>query len=116
MSTLWPELNYENWKETCHTLHRWTQIVGKIRLSKSPWINHGWQTTLYVTERGLTTSIIHDDKIAFSIEFDFVAHTLRINRNNGNELSFPLRSESVSAFYQKCISALRQAGIDVNIF
>ncbi|MFI4937392.1 MAG: DUF5996 family protein [Candidatus Berkiellales bacterium] len=112
----WPDLNYHQWKSTCETLHRWIQIVGKIRLSKSPWVNHGWQTTLYVMERGLTTSVIHDDNISFSIEFDFEAHELRIPRNNGNVLSFPLRSESVAVFYQRCISVLLEAGIDVKIF
>jgi hypothetical protein len=54
----WPDLPYPAWRETCTTLHLWTQIVGKIRLSQTPWLNHSWQVPLYVTVRGLTTSSI----------------------------------------------------------
>lgn len=112
----WPDLPYEGWKETRETLHRWLQIVGKIRLSKSPWLNHGWHSTLYVTARGLTTSVIHDGELSFSIDFDFVVHELRIQRSNGTTSRFPLKSESVATFYNRCIEGLCDVGIDVKIF
>ena len=72
----WPSLPLEAWIETCATLHLWTQIVGKIRLAQSPWVNHSWHVTLYVTARGLTTSPIPHGSRTFQIDFDFIAHQL----------------------------------------
>ena len=79
----WPALPYEAWKDTCTTLQLWTQIVGKIRLAKTPWTNHSWHVTLYVTPRGLTTSPIHYDRRAFQIDFDFIDHALLIQTSDG---------------------------------
>jgi hypothetical protein len=76
----WPELPYAAWKDTCQTLHLWTQIVGKIRLVRTPWLNHSWHVTLYVTARGLTTSPIPDGARTFQIEFDFIDHVLWLHR------------------------------------
>ena len=67
----WPSLPFAEWKETCATLHMWTQIVGKVRLALSPWTNHSWHVTLYLTARGLTTSPIYSGHSPFEIEFDF---------------------------------------------
>src|SRR5439155_19637469 len=75
---VWPALPFATWKETAATLHMWTQIVGKIRLTLSPWVNHSWHVTLYLTARGLTTSPIPYGERAFEIHFDFVDHQLRI--------------------------------------
>ena len=111
----WPELDYQGWKETCQTLHRWIQIVGKIRLSKTAWVNHGWHATLYVTERGLTTSVIHDSKISFAIELDFATHELRILASNGVESDSLLRAESVASFHRRLFERLREAGIEALI-
>ncbi len=74
--TAWPELPTEAWRDTYATLHLWTQIVGKIRLTKSPWLNHSWHVTLYVTPRGLTTSPVPDGTRTFQIDFDFIDHRL----------------------------------------
>ena len=74
----WPDLPLEAWSETYATLHLFTQIVGKVRLAQSPWVNHSWHVTLYVTARGLTTSPIPYGARAFQIEFDFVDHELRV--------------------------------------
>src|ERR1700724_4102768 len=82
-SEVWPELNYPDWKDTCATLHMWTQIVGKIRLTLTPWTNHSWHVTLYVTARGLTTSPIPHGTDTFEIRFDFVDPHLRILKSNG---------------------------------
>jgi hypothetical protein len=79
----WPDLPYPAWRETCATLHLWTQIVGKIRLSQTPWLNHSWQVPLYVTVRGLTTSPIPYGERAFQIDFDFIDHALRIETSDG---------------------------------
>ena len=83
---IWPALDYSEWRETCATLQLWTQIVGKIRLALGPWINHSWGVTLYVTVRGLTTSLIPYGSRAFEIEFDFTRHELRIITAEGDEV------------------------------
>src|ERR1043166_1328275 len=77
-SEIWPALPYAEWKDTCTTLHMWTQIVGKVRLALSPWTNHSWHVTLYLTARGLTTSPIPFGPRIFQIDFDFVYHLLPI--------------------------------------
>ena len=79
----WPDLPLEAWSETYATLHLFTQIVGKVRLAQSPWVNHSWHVTLYVTARGLTTSPIPYGTRAFQIEFDFVDHELRVLSSDG---------------------------------
>ena len=84
----WPPLPYSAWKATCETLHLWTQIVGKIRLTLTPWLNHSWQTPLYVTARGLGSSPIPIGAEIFEIEFDFVAHRLSVRTSRGAKDSF----------------------------
>jgi hypothetical protein len=112
---LWPELRFEDWKEGCQTFHRWLQIVGKIRISKSPWINHSWQTPLYLTSRGMTTSLIHEKDRAFSIEFDLIDQVLRIEVSDGKVDYFPLVSESVASFHGRCFMSLASLGIHASI-
>jgi hypothetical protein len=79
----WPELPTAAWRETSATLHMWTQIVGKIRLARAPWLNHSWHVALYVTSYGLTTSPIPDGAGTFQIDFDFINHHLRISTSHG---------------------------------
>jgi hypothetical protein len=110
--TDWPELRFEDWKETCQTLHLWVQIVGKIRLSKSSWIIHSWHSPFYLTERGITTSLIHDKMGAFSIELDFLTHHIRFSRSDGRRVVFPLTSQAVSVFYGKCLAAMKELEIE----
>lgn len=102
----WPKLDYSEWKLTYETLHRWVQIVGKLRLCKTPWINHSWNSTLYLTSRGLTTSPIPLSDRTLSVEFDFIDHKLHLLDSLGKALSIPLRQESVADFYQKFRHAL----------
>jgi hypothetical protein len=111
----WPELPTAAWRGTCTTLHLWTQIVGKIRLAKSPWLNHSWHVTLYVTPRGLTTSPIPDGTRTFQIDFDFVDHALRISTSDGGERQFALPGLSVAGFYEATITTLAELGIAVTI-
>lgn len=77
-TALWPSLPFEAWKDTCETLHLWTQIVGKVRMKLSPLVNHWWHVTLYVTPRGLATSPIPYRGGTFEVEFDFINHNLLI--------------------------------------
>src|SRR5450432_4658125 len=95
----WPELPTAAWRETCATLHLWTQVVGKIRLARAPWLNHSWHVALYVTARGLTTSPIPDGAGTFQIDFDLIDHALRISTSNGAKRQLALAGQSVASFY-----------------
>ena len=112
----WPELPLAEWKDTYDTLHRWTQIVGKIRLALTPLQNHWWNSTLYVTPRGLTTSTMSYNGRLFQIDFDFIAHHLLIETTDGSVKTIALRSRSVSEFYQETMAALASLGIHVSIW
>ena len=111
----WPELVYEEWKDTLDTLHRWTQIVGKIRLTQTPWTNHSWHVPLYVTARGLTTSPMPYGARTFEIAFDFLEHRLRIDTDDGASADVALRPQTVADFYRAVFTALAGLGIDVAI-
>jgi hypothetical protein len=111
----WPELPTAKWRDTYNTLHLWTQIVGKIRLARSPWLNHSWQVALYVTARGLSTSPIPDGRRSFQIDFDFIAHQLAISTSDGAQRQFSLTGQSVASFYQAVMAALAELGIAVAI-
>jgi hypothetical protein len=111
----WPELPYAAWRDSCETLHLMTQIVGKIRLARTPWLNHSWHVALYVTARGLTTSPIPDGARSFQIDFDFLDHVLRISTSDGGLRQLPLAAQPVAAFYAAVNSALAELGIEVKI-
>jgi hypothetical protein len=112
---LWPELAYRNWRETAVTLQLWTQIVGKVRLALTPWLNHGWQVPLYVTGRGLGTLAIPAGREILEIEFDFIAHRLGVRTSLGAECFLVLAPQPVSEFYRQLMSQLRELGIAVSI-
>lgn len=115
MSETWPALPYDPWRDTCATLHRWVQIVGKVRVSQSPWTNHSWHSTLYVTSRGLTTSPIPHGSRTFEIAFDFVDHHLEIRASDGARERFPLEPRPVADFYHLVLSGLSKMGLEVRI-
>ena len=114
-STVWPELPYTAWRETCATLQLWTQIAGKIRLSQTPWLNHSWHTTLYVTSRGLTTSPIPHGSRTFEIEFDFIRHALVIDVSDGSSRTIALEPRTVADFHAAVTGALDELGVPVRI-
>ena len=111
----WPDLPYHSWRETAETLQLWTQIVGKIRLTLTPWINHGWQVTLYVTARGLGTSPIPVGSEILEIEFDFISHRLLVRTSRGQEGNLPLEPKTVAEFHHQVMNLLNSIGIDVLI-
>lgn len=115
-SETWPSLPLEAWKDTYTTLHLWTQIVGKVRLSQSPWVNHSWHVTLYVTARGLTTSPIPFGERTFQIDFDFIDHRLIVQSGEGRTSGFALEPQSVATFYRRLLEELRKLDIDVRIY
>ena len=112
--SVWPALPFSEWKETAKTLHMWTQIVGKIRLALTPWTNHSWHVTLYVTARGLTTSPIPFGSRIFEIRFDFVSHELRVIGSDGGLKVIPLVPQTVAQFYRAVMSALDDLGIEAH--
>jgi hypothetical protein len=114
MNSGWPSLNYSEWLKTYETLHRWTQIVGKVRLRNEPWLNHSWASALYVTSRGLGTSAISNGNRNFSIDFDFIHHKLILQSSDGRERQLELKNMSVADFYTWLIATLDEWKINSN--
>jgi hypothetical protein len=113
--TAWPALPYAALKDTCETLQLYSQIVGKIRLARTPWLNHSWHVPLYVTARGLTSSLIPLDVGGFDLEFDFIDQVLRLRTTDGGAANIALAAGSVASFYAEVMAALARAGIAVAI-
>ncbi len=113
--TDWPPLPYDAWKETCAHLHLLTQIVGKVRLKQTPWLNHSWHVTLYVTPRGLTTGPIPHGERIFNIAFDFIAHELHVRTSDGGERRIKLQPQSVASFHAGVMEALKALNVPVTI-
>jgi Family of unknown function (DUF5996) len=111
----WPELPLAAWQDTYDTLHMWTQIVGKIRMTLTPLVNHYWNATLYVSPRGLTTSAIPYLLGYFSIEFDFIGHKLLIQTSAGDVRTLDLAPRTVADFYAELTAILAALKIDVKI-
>ncbi|MBV9303942.1 MAG: hypothetical protein JOY62_14745 [Acidobacteriaceae bacterium] len=112
----WPELDWEQWKETAETLHMCTQIVGKTRLALTPTQNHWWNTTFYLTARGLTTSAMPaDNGIVLDVEFDFISHEVVCRTSRGEIRRIPLRSVAVATFFAEFTQALASLGISAKI-
>ena len=114
-NTVWPAMDYCAWRDTAATLQLWTQVVGKIRLALTPWLNHSWHVPLYVNARGLGTSLIHAGSKLLEIDFDFVNHRLILRTLDGLDRGFALVPMSVAAFYQRLMSELAEANIVVCI-
>jgi hypothetical protein len=115
MTTAWPPLPYAAWADTRATLHLWTQVVGKIRLARTPWLNHSWQVTLYVSARGLSTGLIPGGTRAFQIDFDFIDHVLWIRTGDGPSRQIALRPMSVAEFHADVLIALKALELDITI-
>jgi len=113
--TLWPDLNYQKWRDTAVSLHLWTQVVGKVRLALTPWINHSWQVPFYVTACGIGTSLIPTRNEAFEIEFDFISHRLVVRTSWGEQRLLTLEPQSVATFYERVMALLYELKIAVKI-
>jgi hypothetical protein len=111
----WPALPLEAWAETYATLHLWTQIVGKIRLTQSPWLNHCWNVPLYLTAHGLTTSPMPHGSRSFEIEFDFIDQALLVRSSDGRSARMALVAQSVAAFYAGLMAELQRLELPVRI-
>ena len=115
LQNTWPALPLENWRDTSETFHLWTQIVGKVRLTQTPWINHTWNSTLYVTSRGLTTSPVPHGTRTFEIDFDLIAHELVVRTSDGGLFNMPLEPQTVAEFYEQLLDALARLRVPVKI-
>jgi hypothetical protein len=112
----WPDLPLDSWRETCATLHMWTQIVGKVKMRLTPLVNHWWNVPLYVTARGLTTSSFCYCRRSIEIQFDFLTDRLVLESSDGMVRELPLRPMTVADFYREFMDMLRSAGIEVDIW
>jgi len=115
MSDEWPDLSRYDLQPTIAALHLWSQVVGKIRLSLTPWTNHSWHVPLYVSARGLSTGLIPAGARAFEIEFNLFDDVLVLRDSAGQEQRVALAPQSVAAFYAGTMRALGALGIDVHI-
>jgi hypothetical protein len=111
----WPQLSFATLAPTVEVLQLWTQVVGKVRLARTPWLNHSWHVTLYVSARGLTTSLIPHGAVGFELEFDFVAGDLVVRVTDGGERRIRLAAGTVAGFYAEVLDALRVLGAPVTI-
>jgi hypothetical protein len=115
-SDFWPSLPYGEWRETYELLHMWTQVVGKVKLSVNPHVNHWWHVPLYVSARGMTTSAMHYGDRVFQMDFDFIEHKLFIQESNSRTLSVELETRTVADFYEEVKSRLDSLRIWTNIW
>ena len=111
----WPDLDYGSSKDTLTTLQLWSQIVGKIRLALTPWLNHSWHVPLYVQARGIGSSGIVFEQEVFDIDFDLIVHQLIVRSSNGRTASFALQGLCVADFYDRLFAALAAIGVRVAI-
>ncbi|MGA8049354.1 MAG: DUF5996 family protein [Burkholderiales bacterium] len=110
MTASWPELPYPPWRETCDALHLYTQIVGKYRLARTPWLNHSWHATLYVNARGLTTSLVPDGPGGIEIQFDLLEHAVIGAAANGRTARFALEPTTVVGFLARFLDLVAALG------
>lgn len=112
----WPELDWAQWNETADTLHMFMQIVGKTRVALTSRQNHWWNVPLYVTARGLTTSVMRTPTGGLlDIEFDFIAHELVFRSGSGPIERLALRPQSVADFFAEYLATLARLGVRVHI-
>jgi len=109
VNAIWPEIPFEKWRETCTALHLYSQVVGKYRLARTPWINHSWHATFYVNARGLTTSLVPDAS-GIEIIFDLISHAVIGEAADGRRAEIPLGPMSVAEFHARFRELIEQLG------
>ena len=114
MKHRWPEIPYEPWQQTSEALHQWLQIVGKYRLAHTPWLNHSWHATFYLSARGLDTSIIHCGEKSIQILFDLIDDQLRCSTSDGEVHTLDLAPMSVAAFHERFREMVDELGVGID--
>jgi hypothetical protein len=114
MTDRWPDIPYEPWKDSSDTLHQWLQVVGKYRLAHTPWLDHSWHATFYLTARGLTTSVIHCTDKSVQVDFDFIAHQLICAAGDGQRRTLSLEPMSVAAFHERFRALVDELGVSID--
>ena len=114
MTDRWPDIPFEPWKDSSETLHQWLQIVGKYRLAYTPWLNHSWHATLYLTPRGLTTSVIHCADKRVQVDFDFIEHQLIGAASDGQRRTLSLEPMPVAAFHDRFRAMVDELGVSID--
>jgi Family of unknown function (DUF5996) len=112
----WPDLTLSRWEDTRDTLQLWTQVVGKVRLALEPMVNQWWQVPLYVSARGLTTSLMHSERGGLEIEFDFTDNVLEMRTSRGERRHISLEPRTVASFYAEVVDTLGSLGVNVPLF
>lgn len=113
--TDWPRLPpAADWRPTADAVHRWLQVIGKVRLGRTPWVNHAWHVPLYVSARGLTTGLIPDGQV--EVELDVVADRLHVRAASGLDAGFHLEAMSVAEFYRHLLDALAAVGLEARVW
>ena len=115
-TSAWPPLPVEEWAPTRDTLQLWTQVVGKVRLARTPLVNHWWNVALYVTASGLTTSLMPAGDRGFQIDFDLVDHRLDIVVTDGSRRAIHLEPKTTAVFHREVMEALTQLGLATEIW
>lgn len=111
----WPDLSSAPPGPTIETLQVWAQIVGKVRLARTPWLNHSWHATFHISARGLATPLIPHERVSFAMEFDLIASQLIVRVSDGGERRIALASESPATFYSGLMDALAALGVATDI-
>jgi len=113
----WPEMPIDGWSDTRDTLHLYLQVIGKIRIANEPLTNHWWNSTLYLTARGLTTALMaHPSGTAFQIDLDLIDHQLVVDTAEGERRTLPLRPRSVAEFHAEVHRLLDELGVGTEIW
>lgn len=103
---MWPDIPYPPWHETCRALHLYSQVIGKYRLARTPWLNHSWHATFYVQPQGLTTSVVPDRPGGIEVMMDLVRHRIRGAAGNGRSASFALEPMTVAEFHRRFLNLI----------
>jgi len=115
MTTSWPEIPYAAWRETCAALHLYAQVLGKYRLAHTPWLNHSWHATLYVSAAGLTTGPVPDGAGAIDLALDLVDHAVVGRSSDGRRAMFPLGPGTVADFHRRTLGLIGFLGGSPNL-
>jgi hypothetical protein len=110
MPAIWPDIPYAPWRETCTALHLYSQVLGKYRFARTPWLNHSWQATLYVDVRGFTTGLVPDGPGGIALGLDLVGHAVWGRASDGRAARFSLRPMSVASFHEEVLALIRAIG------